>query len=82
MHFENSQLVDYSCFQMFGDPFGGFVTTQVDAVGDFTVGEAADGERPPMSGLEVTTFTPLSTRDGCQMQPPGSSTRQVTFTPA
>jgi serine/threonine-protein kinase len=81
LHFENSQVVDYDCQAMFGIPAFGFVSTQVDAVGDFAVGPAAEGERPPLSGTEVTTFRPLSASGGCPLPAAGTSTRQVTFTP-
>jgi hypothetical protein len=82
LRFENSQVVEYACLEKFGVPYLGSVLTQVDSVSDWTVDEAAGGERPALSGPEVTTFTPLSTTGDCPMPAPGSSTRQVTLTPA
>jgi eukaryotic-like serine/threonine-protein kinase len=82
LHLESSYEVDFICFVQFGIPYDGSVTTRVDEVGDYVVGEAADGERPPLSGQNVTTFTPTGTKGDCPIQPAGTSIRQVTLTPA
>ena len=79
-----SRTIDYTCYdQATGEQVpGSTFTAGVQFTATFTAGETAGGERPSFTGTETLNWTTAATTGGCQVEPDGTTSRQVTLTPA
>lgn len=79
-----TRTIDYNCInQDTGELVpGSTFTAGVQFTGTFTAGETSGGERPSFTGTETLNWTTQATTGGCQTEPDGTTSRQVTLTPA
>jgi hypothetical protein len=84
MHVTGSRQIVYDCY---ADDTGELVpgstlTAHVDFTGDLTASEAGEGERPALAGPVELTWSTVSTTLQCRSEDAGTSTRQLTLSPA